>query len=133
MGFLTTALIVGVVGAGVASLLKDSIKEIDRKGTPCNFDNGIDKETFYAIIEKECQAINRIENYQIDGTLIRAKVRSQSGISEWKFTIDYNDYGKITGNYWITSKNSDSKIPETLANRIKQGIMEYLREFESIN
>ena len=131
MGFLTTALLVGLAGAGVVMLVKDSIKELDRKGTPCNFDNGISKDEFNEIVEKELKAIKRINDFSINDTVIRARVRSQSGISEWRFTVDFNDYGKITGNYWLNSKNNDSQIPESVAENIKKSIISVLNNHQS--
>lgn len=133
MGFLTTALIIGVIGTGAAMLIKDTLKEAERKETPCNFDNGISKSEFYEIIEKECTAIKRIKEFTVDGPVVRAKVSSQSGISEWRFKIDFNDYGKITGNYWISTKNQDSKIPETIAKQIKASINMKLNSSESVD
>lgn len=131
MGFLTTALLVGLVGAGVVMLVKDSIKELDRKGTPCNFDNEISKDEFNEIVEKELKAIKRINDFSINDTVIRARVCSQSGISEWRFTVDFNDYGKITGNYWLNSKNNDSQIPESVAENIKKSIISVLNNHQS--
>ena len=131
MGFLTTALLVGLAGAGVVMLVKDSIKELDRKGTPCNFDNGISKDEFNEIVEKELKAIKRINDFSINDTVIRARVRSQSGISEWRFTVDFNDYGKITGNYWLNSKNNDSQIPKSVAENIKKSIIYVLNNHQS--
>ena len=131
MGFLTTALLVGLAGAGVVMLVKDSIKELDRKGTPCNFDNGISKDEFNEIVEKELKAIKRINDFSINDTVIRARVRSQSGISEWRFTVDFNDYGKITGNYWLNSKNNDSQIPKSVAENIKKSIISVLNNHQS--
>lgn len=49
-------------------------------------------------------------------------VLSQSGISEWEFELDFNDYGKITGSYWIYSDNYDSMIPKALGNSIQEEI-----------
>ena len=114
-------------------LIKDTLKEAERKETPCNFDNGISKSEFYEIIEKECTAIKRIKEFTVDGPVVRAKVSSQSGISEWRFKIDFNDYGKITGNYWISTKNQDSKIPETIAKQIKASINMKLNSSESVD
>lgn len=131
MGFLTTALLVGLAGAGVAMLVKDSIKELDRKGTPCNFDNGISRTEFNEIVEKELKAIKRINDFSINDTVIRARVRSQSGISEWRFTVDFNDYGKITGNYWLNSKNNDLQIPESVAESIKKSIISFSNNHQS--
>lgn len=132
MGFLSTALIVGVVGAGAVMLIRDSIKEAERKATPCNFDNGISQTKFNSIIEIEIKKVDRIESFSINETTVRAWVRSQSGMSEWRFKIDFNDYGKITGNYWLTSKNTDSKIPESIAENIKKAIQRTLDSNEDI-
>ncbi len=128
MGFIATALIVGTVGVGAALLIKESLKELDRKSTPCNFDNGISQEEFNEIIKNECQEIKRITDFTVSDTTLRAYVKSQSGISEWKFKIDFNDYGKITGNYWLSSNNNDSQIPEVVAKRIKNSIQSKLNE-----
>ncbi len=58
-----------------------------------------------------------------DGPVVYGIVESQSGLSEWSFTIDFNDYGHITGEYWITTDNDDSIIPERVAGRIREAIL----------
>ena len=130
MGFITTALIVGTVGVGAALLIKESLKELDRKSTPCNFDNGISQEEFNEIIKNECQEIKRITDFTVSDNTLRAYVKSQSGISEWKFKIDFNDYGRITGKYWIYNENSDSNIPSIIAERIKENIIAKKKLFD---
>lgn len=122
MGFISTAIIATVVGAGAVMLFKDSAEEKKRKSTPCNFDNGIAQEAFNAIVDSACKSIKRVTSFTVDGPVIYGVVRSQSGISDWKFTIDFNDYGKISGKYWILSKNNKSQIPKVIAERIKEEI-----------
>lgn len=120
MGFITGTLIALAVGAGAVLFCKSEAEERQRRNTPCNFDNGISKEEFITIAESVCKPIKRITKFSIEGPIIKATVRSQSGISDWKFSIDFNDYGKITGRYCISGGNSDSKIPSSVAERIKE-------------
>lgn len=123
MGIFSTAIIVTTIGVGTILWCKDSIEEMKRKNTPCNFDNGISQSDFNDIVKIACQSIERVIDYSVNNTKIRGKVRSNSGITDWHFTIDFNDYGNITGRYWLESKNNDSKIPEVIAERIKSDIL----------
>ena len=129
MGFLSKALITAAVGAGAALLFKVSAEEKEkkseeerRKNTPCTFENGVTQEEFNIIVQKACKSVKRVSKFSIEGPVVQCIVRSQSGISEWSFTIDFNDYGNITGNYWITNENADSKIASIIAERIKESI-----------
>ena len=38
------------------------------------------------------------------------------------FSIDYNDYGHITGKYWLRSENDDSPVPQVIAKKIRDAI-----------
>ena len=129
MGFLSKALITAAVGAGAALLFKVSAEEKEkkaeeerRKNTPCTFENGMTQEDFNIIVQKACKTVKRVSKFSIEGPVVQCVVRSQSGISEWSFIIDFNDYGNITGKYWITNENADSKIPSIIAERIKEDI-----------
>ena len=75
--------------------------------------------------------ITRIDNVHIQGPVIYATVSSQSGISTWNFSIDFNDYGHITGIYWARSSNAQSSIPKNLADRISDRICERLDALEA--
>lgn len=59
------------------------------------------------------------------GPIVYGKVDYRSGLTEWCFKIDFNDYGHVTGNYWLSSDNDDAKIPSYIANNISAGIIEY--------
>lgn len=122
MGFLTGALITLAVGAGATFLFKDAAEERKRKNTPCNFNDKITEDEFKSIVEVACNSIKRVIEVSVEGPIVNAAVRSQSGISNWQFKIDFNDYGNITGKYWLTNENSDSQIPSVAAERIKEEI-----------
>lgn len=65
-----------------------------------------------------CKRIKRIKDIVIVGPVVECVVTSQSGITDWSFSIDFNDYGDLTGRYWIYNENYDSQIPERVAEMI---------------
>lgn len=122
MGFLLKALVVGLTVAGIGKVKKQNDEEKRRKSTVCNFDGEITEEDFDAMVRCSGKGIKRIIGLSVDGPVVYGTVRSQSGISDWNFRIDFNDYGEVTGRYWISSDNKDSEIPKTIAKRIAQQI-----------
>ncbi len=129
MGFFTGAIITALVGTGARLIYKSAKEEKEqreeeqrRKNTPCQFNNGISREEFNRVVKKSCKSVKRISKFTTEGPIIHATVLSQSGISEWHFSIDFNDYGKITGKHWITKENADSKIPDKIAERIEEDL-----------
>ena len=101
-------------------------EENRRKNTVCYFNGSISRDEFYEMVELGRRGIRRITRLYADGPVVYGTVRSHSGISEWYFKIDFNDYGNITGNYWLSSDNYDSDIPNVVANRISQQINDRL-------
>lgn len=94
------------------------LKETIRRNTICEFEDGISQDDFERIVRRTCKKIKRVSSVNINGPVIKGTVRTSSGISEWGFTIDFNDYGHITGKYWLSSENDDSSIPEIIADNI---------------
>lgn len=84
------------------------------------FNDGISKVTFENSAYKAAKTIKRVTNISVDGPMVYGTVISQSGISTWDFEIDFNDYGHITGRYWINSNNNDSNIPNRVASLMNQ-------------
>lgn len=129
MGKFLNILGVAALGTGLL-VLKNKNKEAfaeeeRRKNTVCEFDDeNLSQKEFENIVIQNCKHIKRINNINVNGPIINGTVRSQSGISSWKFIIDFNDYGKITGRYWIFSNNKDSVIPTAIANMVKEHIEE---------
>lgn len=87
----------------------------------------VTEEEFQIIAKNVGKYTNRLIDFIVDKKTIYGIVESQSGLSDWKFKIDFNDYGHITGRYWIVSENEDSNIPYYIANNIKSVIKTVLR------
>lgn len=103
-------------------------EEEKRKSIPCIFDDVLTEEIFNDIIKKEVKKIKRVKIIEIRNGSVSLEVRSQSGISNWDFELDFNDYGKVTGGYWINTDNYDSKIPDNLGDRIQESIKQIIKE-----
>ena len=129
MGLLlkTLALGVGLTILGIKKIKHNIEEENRRKSAVCHFDEGISEEEFYAMVQLGGKGIRRITKLYAKSTMVYGTVRSQSGISDWNFQIDFNDYGKLTGTYWLSRDNKDSDIPQVVADRIAQQIKNALR------
>lgn len=58
----------------------------------------------------------------MDGHKVYGTVASLSGISSWKFVIDFDYEGHLTSDYTVASSNDDSGIAERVAGPIAKGI-----------
>jgi len=125
---------VGIAGKWVLNKLSEANEEDrlrreqeeKRKNTSCSFQDGISYESFQGAAKKLAKRFDRISHIDVNGPVISCTVDSRSGISEWEFTVDYNDWGHITGSYWLWQENDDSSIPEAYAEKLKAGIQEHL-------
>lgn len=122
MGPLAILAAVGATGLGMHLIWKDAREAKRRRETPCDFSEGVSEEDLKNIAQEARRGIKRIVSIDVDGPVVQGVVRSQSGISTWSFSIDFNDWGHITGRYWISSENSDSAIPKAIAGRIEDAI-----------
>ena len=126
MGFFSGLLTVGVAGLvlkGISESRKEREEEERRKNTPCKFNKGLAKEDFVEIVNQVVKSIKRKKmEASISGPIVKGTVESQSGLSTWTFSIDFNDYGKISGRYWLKSENKDSTIPKYIADKIQAEI-----------
>ena len=125
MGFLGKIL-VGVGTIGLGTFLASKIAEYnrieeERQNTPCYFSGKLTINDFYTIVRNHTKHIKRLTVF-MDGPVVNGVVRSQSGRSTWCFKIDFNDFGEITGRYWLHNENQDSYIPQTIAELIKKDI-----------
>ena len=76
-------------------------------------------EEFKLIVEDIAKHIKRLQ-VTIDNMRVNGIVRAQSGISIWKFWLDFNDCGYITGRYTKHTENSDSNIPDGVGRQIQE-------------
>lgn len=125
MGFLLKALGAGVAVVGFKKIKHTIEEEKRRKSAVCRFDGEISKEEFYVMVKRCGKGIRRVTSLYAEGTMVYGTVRSQNGVSDWCFRIDFNDYGKLSGTYWLYADNDDSDIPRIVADRIAQQISDY--------
>ena len=118
-------LVGGFFGAAFASSARERRETEKRRSFPCQFNEGVDRDAFENSAYKAGRMIKRVINISVDGPMVYGTVRSQSGISTWDFSLDFNDYGHITGNYWSWSENNDSDIPNRVASIMNQYMKEY--------
>ena len=105
-------------------------EEKRRRTSSCHFDNGISEDEFHEIVLFQAKRIKRITDVRFLGLAVAYSVRSNSGISDWWFITDFNDYGFLTGKYWLKTNNSDSSIPKTIASRISEEVCRRLNNNE---
>ena len=98
-----------------------------RQSLSIQFPEFLNQEEFNRIIHEETDKINRFKKVEINQALINFEVYSNSRISTWCFTLDYNDYGILTGKVIISSENSDSSIPENVSLRISERLTDILK------
>ena len=110
------------IGGTVADIGNQIQRNINRPKTPFSFEDGISQEEFAQMADAAAKTIKRVVSCRCDGPIARFTVRSQSNISEWGFSVDFNAWGHFTGQYWIKSDNADSKIPGAIAERMSESI-----------
>lgn len=102
-------------------------QENRRKSSKCKFDDGISEVEFAELALKVAKKIKRVKNASVSGPVVCGEVESQSGLSTWGFCVDFNDYGHITGKYWIRSENDDSSIPSRIGEMISEQLPSVVR------
>ena len=121
MGFIRSVLHFATLG------IVDSNAEVARKNTPFVFPDNLSEAVFREMAIRVAKPIKRLY-VSVDRQFVRGTVRTSSGINTWEFTIDFNDYGTLTGNYWIRFvENSDSQIPYSYAKQLSMVIVIFLR------
>ena len=120
---------------GILNVIKDEVLDIieerkrwaNRPYMKCEFDDGITYEQFCDLAHKAVDSIKgRHIEIAVHGPMIEGIVSSRSNLSTWTFTVDFNDFGHITGKYWIRSENDQSTIPENIGRKVSLGIDQIL-------
>ena len=98
-----------------------------RQSLSIQFPEFLNQEEFNRIIHEESVKIIRIKEVEISEALINFEVYSNSRISTWCFTLNYNDYGILTGKVRISRENTDSSIPKNVSLRISERLTDILK------
>lgn len=140
--FFSKVLIGGAAAFGVGALIKSAKKEKQRilqeqaeeerrKSIPCSFFDGISENDFVIIVNKSSKRFKRLKVVEIDEAVVTIEFYSQSGISKYYAVIDFNDYGHITGRYWIINENDDSNLPTAFADCLSEQLVDAMNNPES--
>lgn len=125
MGLLDKLVVGGMaalVGGG-AVLRYRSVQETKRRrSAPLVFDDRLSQWNFDTIAKDIGKSLPRVSRVTVAGADVHLEVRSNSGLSTWTADIDFYDYGRLSGNHWIQTTNTQSPIPELFAQRLEKEI-----------
>lgn len=101
-------------------------EEENRQNSWNGFNKKLTADDFSRLAHKSKKKFKRIKYIETKDSYVIGTFVSQSGINEYEFKIDYNDYGAITGKYWVINRgNYDSDIPISFANEMKSLIKQF--------
>ncbi len=91
-----------------------------REDTPCKFVS-VSQTEFENIVNNSIK-FNRELVASIDGTVVTFTVQSDNDTPINSFKLDFNDYGYVTGKYWLDCENysCEHSNPLNIANEIKE-------------
>lgn len=87
-----------------------------------SFRDDVTQEELEEIVASTRRSVKRLESLTVVGHRVYGAVATLSGISSWKFVIDFDYEGHLTSDYTVASSNEDSGIPERVAVLIAKGI-----------
>lgn len=106
------------------SISIDSVaKKVAKTKKPYTHVGAITDTELIGIVQEAAKRIGRITEITVNDAVVQGIVLSQNKLSTWSFSIDFNDDGRLTGNYTVLSDNMDSTIPQRLAKEISKEIL----------
>ncbi len=109
---------VALAAFGIGTAVKSAKETAKRRATPVEWDPRFPREAFQDLVDRTAQRLPRVYASHTNGLIVTIHVKSNTGLTNWKAEVDFCDYGRLTGNYWITSENTQSPIPQALADAI---------------
>lgn len=103
-----------------------------RRQMPCLFIGGLSPSTFKSLASEVASQFSRIKSISVYGAVVYATVESKTGLSDWKFDVDFNNWGHINGTYWTRSENDDSSIPKHFGKTLSGKVCDYLRNCDGV-
>ena len=116
-----------IAGAVATGIFRNAAETRRRKGSPLQFDDALTPADFSAIVQEAARRTPRVKHSEVVGMTIVLHVRSNTGLSMWRAEADFNDYGRLSGTYWLSSENSNSVIPRHFADLVQAEIRRCLR------
>jgi hypothetical protein len=109
---------VALAAFGIGAAVKSAKETAKRRATPVEWDPRFTREAFQDVVYQTAQKLPRVYASHADGLIVTIHVKSNTGLTSWKAEIDFCDYGRLTGTYWIISENNQSPIPQALADAV---------------
>ena len=124
----------GVAIAGIAAKrVYGNFQETRRrKSSPLQFTEALSPMTFNEIVQEAARKTPRVKGIAITGMTVDLHIRSNTGLTSWNTEVDFNDYGRLTGTYWLNSENKDSVIPKFFADLVESEIIRRINSSEII-
>lgn len=118
MGLIGAFIGLSAFGALVSAGKRSSEELRLRRFSNCRFDNGVSEAEFRAIATEEASKLPRFDDITFESAVVRVWFNSKSGLSTWSARVSFSDYGLLTTDYWLSSNNDDSVLPEVFADRV---------------
>ena len=85
-----------------------------RRNTPCRFRDGFSQSQFAWMVQRAGRYLPWVARLEVSGTMVSGILTADDDSTGEEFTLDFNDYGHVTGKYWV-SKSGTSNLPERFA------------------
>lgn len=119
------------IGEKIKKSAEERRRRANRPFMVCAFDEGISQEQFRQLAHEAVDSIKkRHVEIAVHGPIIEGIVWSNTNLSSWRFKVDFNDYGHISGNYWLQSDNDQSIIPKSIAEKVSFEIIRIRHDLE---
>lgn len=105
--------------AGIVTAYRANKETVRRRSSPIEWDPRFPKEDFEAVCSEVGRKLPRVYATSVDGLRVTLFVKSNTGLTTWKAAVDMNDYGRLSGKYWIESENKQSPIPAAFADAVE--------------
>ena len=121
---LTGASIVAL-GIRAVATYSESQETKRRKSSPLSYSDDLTQSDFAEVARDVAKRTPRVDVVVVKGVTVTLRVQSNSGLSSWTAEVDFNDYGRLTGAYWLKA-DTDSLVPEHFAKAVQKQVVERL-------
>ena len=116
-----------IIASGITLLsnvvtTKEKRENERRRQSPLSFDPRLTQHDFHSIVRDLAARTTRVKGATINGLVVSLDVSPISRLGSWTAEIDFNDYGHLTGRYWLVTATPDSAIPKNFAGMVGQEI-----------
>lgn len=95
-----------------------------RHANPLDYGSGLTEVGFEQLVRSEAKKLKAIDECSVSDGEVTISWQSHSGKTFYDACIDFNDYGKLTGNFWVmrNTEPNGSTLVDRFATRVATGI-----------